>query len=415
MELPLKKIVYDIAIVNGVAEVTLTQTYLNTTDKFLELQYRFPLHPNACIHKFVAVFSKVRMEGVVKEKETARVEYAEATKAGKRAALGEVDAESRDVLTLQLGNLGPGEEVAVELCYAEELSVSLNTFYQFTLVPRLTPRYVNSLPAEHLLSAFRRTAKTAAGEFEWDFRLSLRAARRITSFVSPSHVLATEHRDDVGTEYRLTLAQGQTLAQPFSFRYSTEDFALPSYTLGRTDAGSTVMVSFIPKFCALDLKDAELAASKAGETEGLETDMDAVRGEYVFVLDRSGSMSGEPIERAKEALALFLKSLPIDTYFQVVSFGSSYANMFAQSQRNGNATIGDALAKIPSISADMGGTEIYAPLEAIFAGKVLEGYPRQVFLLTDGEVSDTERVIELVRRNTKYARVHTIGFGSGVS
>jgi hypothetical protein len=34
-------------------------------------------------------------------------------------------------------------------------------------------------------------------------------------------------------------------------------------------------------------------------------------------------MGGQPIEKAKEALILFLKSLPIDTYFQVVSFGSN--------------------------------------------------------------------------------------------
>ena len=54
-----------------------------------------------------------------------------------------------------------------------------------------------------------------------------------------------------------------------------------------------------------------------------EIDMNAARGEYIFVLDRSGSMSGKPINKAKEALNLFLKSLPIDIYFQVVSFGSN--------------------------------------------------------------------------------------------
>lgn len=63
----------------------------------------------------------------------------------------------------------------------------------------------------------------------------------------------------------------------------------------------------------------------------------------------------------------------------------------------------------------MGGTEIYVPLEKILKSEIIKGYPRQIFLLTDGEVSDTERVIELVRKNSKYSRVHTIGFGSGVS
>jgi hypothetical protein len=47
-------------------------------------------------------------------------------------------------------------------------------------------------------------------------------------------------------------------------------------------------------------------------------------------------MGGEPIKKAKEALTLFLKSLPIDTYFQVVSFGSNFSNLFEKSQKNGN-------------------------------------------------------------------------------
>jgi hypothetical protein len=35
--------------------------------------------------------------------------------------------------------------------------------------------------------------------------------------------------------------------------------------------------------------------------------------------------------------------------------------------------------------------------------------------LTDGEVSDTEGVIKLIKDNVKYCRVYSIGIGSGVS
>lgn len=44
----------------------------------------------------------------------------------------------------------------------------------------------------------------------------------------------------------------------------------------------------------------------------------------------------------------------------------------------------------------MGGTEIYEPLQQILIKKVIEGYPKQIFLLTDGGVSNTEGVIALV-------------------
>ena len=45
---------------------------------------------------------------------------------------------------------------------------------------------------------------------------------------------------------------------------------------------------------------------------------------YVFIVDRSGSMDGESMDITKEALILFLKSLPIDSYFEIVSFGSNH-------------------------------------------------------------------------------------------
>jgi uncharacterized protein with von Willebrand factor type A (vWA) domain len=50
--------------------------------------------------------------------------------------------------------------------------------------------------------------------------------------------------------------------------------------------------------------------------------------EFIFVLDRSGSMSGQRIEMAKEAALFFLKSLPANARFNVVSFGSDFRCMF---------------------------------------------------------------------------------------
>ena len=54
-------------------------------------------------------------------------------------------------------------------------------------------------------------------------------------------------------------------------------------------------------------------------------------------------------------------------------------------------------------------------MENILKKEPMKGYPRQIFLLTDGGVGDTTEVINLVARNTRYARVHTIGIGNGAS
>lgn len=95
-------------------------------------------------------------------------------------------------------------------------------------------------------------------------------------------------------------------------------------------------------------------ASVAGKS--FETDIDNARGEYIFLLDRSGSMGGKRIEKAKEALILFIKSLPQDTYFNVVSFGSGSQTMFKSSVKYNDKEIDSAVKDVKKMSADMGGT-----------------------------------------------------------
>jgi uncharacterized protein with von Willebrand factor type A (vWA) domain len=54
--------------------------------------------------------------------------------------------------------------------------------------------------------------------------------------------------------------------------------------------------------------------------------------EYIFVIDRSGSMNGQPMQLAKEALLLFLHSIPLGSKFNVVSFGTNFEKLFDTSK-----------------------------------------------------------------------------------
>lgn len=82
----------------------------------------------------------------------------------------------------------------------------------------------------------------------------------------------------------------------FVFTFSTENYHLPNYIFGRTDISSSAMLSFIPKFCDLNIDDAYKASINGTP---YETDIDNVKGDYIFLIDRSGSMKGDKMEKAK--------------------------------------------------------------------------------------------------------------------
>jgi len=73
-------------------------------------------------------------------------------------------------------------------------------------------------------------------------------------------------------------------------------------------------------------------------------------------------MSGKRINKAKEALILFLKSLPTDSYFNIISFGTHYKKLYDKSQIYSTETLKYSIKEIEKMSANMIGTEIMKPL-----------------------------------------------------
>jgi hypothetical protein len=76
---------------------------------------------------------------------------------------------------------------------------------------------------------------------------------------------------------------------------------------------------------------------------------------------------------------------------------------------------------VSQFQADFGGTEIYEPLETILkniSSRTKHDFASHIYLLTDGAVSDTGEVIDLIKHHrnlTPSITVHTFGIGSGAS
>ncbi|XP_016324405.1 von Willebrand factor A domain-containing protein 5A-like [Sinocyclocheilus anshuiensis] len=150
----------------------------------------------------------------------------------------------------------------------------------------------------------------------------------------------------------------------------------------------------------------------------------ATQGEFVFVIDRSGSMgvmmnqgkgAQMRIESAKDTLLLLLKSLPMGCYFNIYGFGSNFESFFPQSVEYNQDTMDQALKRVKEIKADMGGTEILQPLKHIYSQPCYPDHPRQLFVFTDGEAVDTKEVLDLVKSHAHSHRCFSLGIGEGAS
>jgi hypothetical protein len=103
--------------------------------------------------------------------------------------------------------------------------------------------------------------------------------------------------------------------------------------------------------------------------------------------------------------------LPSSSFFNVIRFGTRFENLFDSSSPYTEANVNRALTLAANMKADLGGTDIYEPLLHILGqGRSGVGL-RQLFVLTDGEVGDTDRVIQLASSHRSKSRIFTIGIG----
>ena len=124
---------------------------------------------------------------------------------------------------------------------------------------------------------------------------------------------------------------------------------------------------------------------------------------FIFLIDESGSMSGQSINIAKEALKIFIQSLPPGSYFQLIAFGSNFVKLDEVPKEYNKENIHKCLRVIEEINADLGGTNLYTPLKEIYnSGKIYDGInlPKNIFILTDGEVNNKREVLSLIEKNS---------------
>ncbi|CAG8684375.1 11519_t:CDS:2, partial [Ambispora gerdemannii] len=343
------------------------------------------------------------IKGIVKESAQAVKEYKEAVSQGKGAYL--LEEKLPDVFQCSLGNLSSGQTITIRITYVTELKHdSESEKIRFVLPTVVSSRYSpvtfseDTTDAEKIVTA--ENPSYADTKYTLGLSITCRMTDTITSIESPSHLISTEL--NIGGDAkvsRISLAEEITyLERDFILVVKSNGLDEPRAFMEYNPKTETnvVMLTLVPNFSQSVAK----------------------MNEMIFVVDRSGSMSGGPIRRASQALQLILRSLPKDCLFNIVSFGSRFDSLYEESVRYSEDTFSQALSYVENMGADYGGTEIKSVLEWVVNTARID-MPTSVFLLTDGEVWDVDEIVQLIQKTAnnpkKSFRLFSLGIGSSVS
>ena len=137
-------------------------------------------------------------------------------------------------------------------------------------------------------------------------------------------------------------------------------------------------------------------------------------GNFIFVIDTSGSMNTGKIDLAKLAVIKFLKSLPENSKYTIISFGS-FVYGFEKEKIVNNENIQNSISKIEDINIDYENTELKKALEDIKSCYLDKSTKNRIFILTDGYVYDEDEcyniIKEIMELNDYYTLFYTMGIG----
>lgn len=177
--LPLKSTEVEVRIAGVIADVTVTQRYRNEGQRAIEARYVFPGSTRAAVHAMQVRLGERLLVANIREKQRARIEYETAKKEGRTSAL--LEQHRPNVFEMNVANILPGDDVAVELHYTELLTPT-DALYGFVFPSVVGPRYNSprgaAVAEKWIATPYLRSGQTSNASFDLKLTLDMPVALR---------------------------------------------------------------------------------------------------------------------------------------------------------------------------------------------------------------------------------------------
>lgn len=374
----------NVAVRDQIALTTLNQTFHNDTSRRLEATYIFPLPENADLTDFQMSFNGKMVKGEVLPAEQARQIYESIVRQTRDPGL--IEFIGRRLLQMRVFPIEANSDTKIQIKYQQIC------------------RPMGGMNAYHYPL---RTAK-AGGQVYGTvrFNVHLETAAPLKNVWSPTHSVEIVREGETKAKIAYEASKG-----------SLEDDFLLLYDTDSSDLGLSVIaykpIEGKPGHFVLTLTPKQLWPKQEYQPQ-----------DVVFVIDTSGSMTGEKIEQARAALKFCVDQLDERDTFNIVRFSTGVDLLFEQMQPASKDNRATARKRIGEFLAG-GGTNI---TDALKAALDLRGGPREtasgdgrpfvIVFITDGIGNQpAEHTMAMVKLHSasKNARIFTFGVGHDVN
>lgn len=364
-----------------VAQVQVAQTFLNESKRTLEVSFIFPLPYDGAIDQLTLMVDGKELSGKLMSAEEARRKYEAIVR------------KNRDPALLEWVGTGMYKTSVFPVPAGEKRTVTL--------------RYTQLCPATDGLADLRIPLATAKYTSQPIKTLKIRTAitskEKIGNVYSPTHDVKIERPNDKtvvvnysakktipSSDYRLLFNPSESSKEGLSAR-------VVSYRPNKDEDGYFLML-LSPR---------------------IQTNQERIPKTILFVIDKSGSMSGKKVEQARAAMKFVLKNLDEKDLFNIVTYDTTIQTFKPELQRMDKETLAEAIGFVETIYAG-GGTNINEALQTGMEYLKDPKRPTYIVFLTDGlptagEKNEMKIVENCVKKNKVNARLFPFGVGNDVN
>jgi Ca-activated chloride channel family protein len=398
-------------IAGYVGRTRVRQSFVNPTKEKIEAVYVFPLPDDAAVDAMTMIIGARRIRGQIKPREAARKTYEDAKAQGKVASL--LDQERPNIFTQAVANIEPGAKIEIEIAFTQTLPYKDGVFeWAFPIV--VGPRYMPGAPTGE------KPGGKSGGGFAPD-TTQVPDASKISPWIAPP---GTRAGHDISLKVNLDTGMGLYDVKSVLHEINVQKTGRGQAVITLKDQATIPNKDFILRYRSAGEQIGDALLTTSDEKSRYFTLVlqppqrvapDAARPkEMVFVIDRSGSMGGFPIEKAKAAMKLCIEGMnPRDT-FNLLSFAGGTGACFPQPMPNTAANRATALKYLQDLYGS-GGTEMMTAIHAALDRPADPQRLRIVCFMTDGYIGNDAEIIEAVKKNAGTARVFSFGIGNSVN